>query len=235
MRSSPGYPQESSATCGTSPDVSAGASQPLLIFPCNGNAIEALDCLDKAHEFVGFVDDTPEKQQAGAFGYAVLPRKVFEERPSSLVLAVPGSPTSFLGRRQLIEGLGIDTNRFARVIHPSAAVSRNATIGRNVLIMAGVVITSNAIVGNHVCLLPNTVINHDSTVGDWSLLGTNVSVAGGVEIGENCFIGSGSSIRNDLCIGDRALIGLGSTVIDDIPAGAVVAGNPARVIRYLHD
>lgn len=210
-------------------------ARPLLIFPCNGNAVEALDCLGAAYEFVGFVDDTPEKQRDGAFGHPVFARAAFDERSSCEVLAVPGSPASYTARRQLIEGLGIDVGRFASVIHPSASISSNATIGHNFLAMAGVVITSNAAIGNHVCLLPNAVVHHDSTVGDWSLVGTNVAIAGGVDVGENCFIGSGSSIGNGVSIGDRALIGLGSTVIRDVPADAIVAGNPARIIRYAGD
>ena len=218
------------------PSTSRGIEpQPLLIFPCNGNAIEALDCLGPTYRFVGFVDDTHEKQRDGAAGYPVFPRAALQDRSSCQVLAVPGSPTSYTVRKQVIEGLGIDIGRFARVIHPSAQVSSSATIGYNVLAMAGVVVTSNAIIGNHVCLLPNAVVHHDSKIGDWSLIGTNVAIAGGVDIGDNCFIGSGSSIRNGVRIGDRALIGLGSTVICDIPANAVAAGNPARILRYTSD
>lgn len=205
--------------------------RPLLIFPCNGNAIEALDCLGLAYQFAGFVDDTPDKQRDGAFGHPVYSRTAFEDQAACHVLAVPGSPASYTGRKQLVESLRLDAGRFAQVVHPFAQISRNATLGYNLLAMAGVVVTSNAIIGSHVCLLPNAVVHHDSKVGDWSLVGTNVSIAGGVSIGENCFIGSGSSIRNGIHIGDRALIGLGSTVIQDVPAGAVVAGNPARIIR----
>ena len=209
--------------------------QPLLLFPCNGNAMEALDCLGNTFRVAGFVDDTPEKQRDGALGHPVFPRSALIEQPSCQILAVPGSPLSYTLRKPIIESLGLCTNRFARVIHPSAAVSTNATVGYNVLIMAGVVVSSNAIIGNHVCLLPNTVVHHDTIIGDWSLVGSNVAIAGGVDVGENSFIGSGSSIRNGVKIGSRALVGLGSVVTSDVMNESIVAGNPAKILRTTGD
>lgn len=200
----------------------------LLVFPCNGNGIEALDCLDTRYTVVGFVDDTPEKQRRMTCGHPVFGREALQEHAAALVLAVPGGPTSFRNRRAVIEGLRLDESRFARVIHPSAQISPRARIGHNVLIMAGVVVTSNAVIGNHVCVLPNTVVHHDVVVGDWTLIGSNVTLAGNVAVGDNCYIGSGSSLKNGIRIGDGALVGLGSNVLRDVPANVTVAGNPAR-------
>ncbi len=208
--------------------MSTGEARPLLIFPCNGNALEALDCLGENWQLIGFVDDTPEKQANGAYGHRVLPRSALASTASASVLAVPGSPTSYPARRKIIDGLGVAPERFATVVHPTARISPLAKIGHNVLIMAGAVVTSNAVIGNHVCVLPNTVIHHDATIGDWTLIGSNVTVAGSVAVGENCYIGSGTSIMNGLRIGAVALIGLGSNVIRDVAEQARVVGNPAK-------
>jgi sugar O-acyltransferase (sialic acid O-acetyltransferase NeuD family) len=205
--------------------------KPLLIFPCNGNGLEALDCLGDAYTCVGFVDDTPAKQGTQQAGHPVLSRAALAGYPDAQVLAVPGGPNSYLERRSIIASLGLDDTRWAQVVHPRASIGARATLGRNILIMAGVVVTSNATIGSHVCLLPNTVVHHDASVGAYSLLGSGVVVAGHTSIGENCYIGSGSSVMNGLTLGDKTLVGLGSTVIRSCAAGSTLVGNPARTLR----
>jgi sugar O-acyltransferase (sialic acid O-acetyltransferase NeuD family) len=215
---------------GGSESVVSPPARPLLIFPCNGNGVEALDCLGDAYRCVGFVDDTPDKQASGAYGYAVFGRAALEERSDAFVLAVPGSPTSYRSRRRIIDGLGLREDRFARVVHPTARISPLALVGRNVLIMSGVVITSNAVIDDHVLIMPNTVIHHDVVIRAWTLIGSNVTIAGSASVGENCYIGGGSSVMNGVSLEDGVLVGLGSNVIHSVPAGTRVAGNPARPI-----
>ena len=202
---------------------------PLLIFPCNGNAIEALDCLDgSGYELLGFVDDSTAKQATAAYGHAVHARSAFARWPEAKVLAVPGRADNYAARKGVIEALALDAARFASLVHRTARISPLASIGRNVLILAGVVITSNAVIGDHVCLLPNTVIHHDVLIGAWTLVGSNVTVAGHTTIGEGCYVGSGASLMHGLTVGDGALVGFGSNVIRSVEPGARVAGNPAR-------
>ena len=207
------------------------SAQDLLIFPYNGNGLEALDALGPAYRCIGFVDDLPAKWGQGLGGHPVQPRAALAEWPQAKVLAVPGSPVSYLKRRQVIEGLGLAADRWATVVHRSAHVSPLATIGRNVLIMAGVVVTSDAVIGDHVCVLPNTVIHHGVCIGAWSLIGANVTIAGGAEIGDNCYVGGGACLKSGITIGDRALVGMGSTVLGNIDAEQCVAGSPARPLR----
>jgi sugar O-acyltransferase (sialic acid O-acetyltransferase NeuD family) len=211
--------------------MTAAPPESVLVFPCNGNGVEALGCLNVGQRVAGFVDDTSDKQGIHVHGVPVFGREVLLHMPSARVLAVPGSPVSFAHRRGVIEGLKVQPERFAVAIHAAASVSTLATIGYNVLIMAGVVVTSNAVIGNHVCILPNTVIHHDAVIGNYSLIGSNVTIAGNAIIGENCYIGSASSIMNGIRIGDGALIGLGSNVIREVAAGTRVAGNPARLLN----
>ncbi len=54
-----------------------------------------------------------------------------------------------------------------------------------------------------------------------------------VTIGNDVWIGGKAVICPGVCVGDRSVIGAGSIVTKDVPAGVVVAGNPARVIREI--
>ena len=202
----------------------------LLIFPFNGNGVEALACLGPSIRLIGFVDDTEEKlgeQTAGT----VFGRDAFDRHPDARVLAVPGSPHSFRDRRSIIDGLGLAPERFTTVVHPTASVSPLATVGRNVLLMANVVVTANAVIGDHVMVMPNTVIHHDVTIEELTIIGANVTIAGHVTVGRNAFLGSGTTVIDHIEIGACSLVGVGSTVIRPVATGTTVAGSPARLLE----
>jgi acetyltransferase-like isoleucine patch superfamily enzyme len=48
-------------------------------------------------------------------------------------------------------------------------------------------------------------------------------------------IGSGATILANVVIGENAIVGAGSTVTQNVPTNAIVAGNPARLLRYLNE
>lgn len=201
----------------------------LVIFPFNGNGIEALDCINfEEYDFLGFIDDDLRKYSGL---YNILSREILNKYNDLYILAVPGGPDSFHLRKKIISSLG-KPERFITVIHPNASVGRNVEIGVNCLIMAGTVLTSNVKIGDHVCVLPNSVIHHDSVIKDYTLIGSNVVVAGGTIIGQNCYIGSGTNIINNIYVGDNTLVGLGSNILKNVEPNSKMVGNPARNLNF---
>lgn len=73
--------------------------------------------------------------------------------------------------------------------------------------------------------------NHERNPQDGTYISGDMEIKGGVTIGRNVWIGTRSTIVDGVTVGDNAVIGAHSFVRDDVPAGAVVAGAPARVIR----
>ncbi len=89
------------------------------------------------------------------------------------------------------------------------------------------VINDRAVLGRNVhlrhCVTIGCVKLPDGSQGPSPTLGNNVEV------------GANSVILGGITIGDGAKIGAGSVVVKNVPPGAVVVGNPARVVRFLHD
>ena len=117
-------------------------------------------------------------------------------------------------------------------------VQKNATIGKrckissHTFICEGVTIEDYVFVGHGVTFTNDTYPRATTPGGelqteqDWQV-GTTL-------VKQGASIGSGSTILSDLVIGENALIGAGSVVNKDVPANAIVAGNPARVLRYIN-
>jgi acetyltransferase-like isoleucine patch superfamily enzyme len=94
-----------------------------------------------------------------------------------------------------------------------------------------VTIEDNVFVGHGVMFIndsyPRATTNNGAlqTEADWKVERTIVR--------KGASIGSGATILANVTIGENALIGAGSVVTKDVPANAIVAGNPARVFRYM--
>ncbi|OMQ16696.1 hypothetical protein A7K94_0200745 [Modestobacter sp. VKM Ac-2676] len=82
----------------------------------------------------------------------------------------------------------------------------------------GLVVNDGAIIGANCTLRHSVTIGHRGPGGGCPSIGSNVDIGANV-----CIIGAVS-------IGDHVQIGAGSVVVKSVPSGAVVAGNPARII-----
>ena len=89
-------------------------------------------------------------------------------------------------------------------------------------------------IGNRVMFGPNVQVYATTHPLDPAERATGKEFCAAVTIGDDCWIGGGAIILDGVTIGAGAVIGAGSLVNKDIPAGAVAAGNPCRVIKPVH-
>jgi acetyltransferase-like isoleucine patch superfamily enzyme len=94
----------------------------------------------------------------------------------------------------------------------------------------GVSIGAQSMVAAHVAITSQT---HDLEAANRNILYRDTSIMAPVTIGDNVWIGSNASILPGVTIGDGAVVGAGAVVTRDVPARAVVAGVPARVLRIV--
>jgi len=120
---------------------------------------------------------------------------------------------------------------FVTIIHPSAQIGFDVTIGAGSVITAGVVINPSISIGKQCLLNVNSTISHDSFMGDFSSLAPGATTGGNVKIGDFTAVSLGANIIHGITIGSHTVIGAGSAVVKDIPSYSVAYGVPAKVIR----
>jgi acetyltransferase-like isoleucine patch superfamily enzyme len=118
-------------------------------------------------------------------------------------------------------------------IQKNARIGNNCKISSHSFICEGVNIEDGVFIGHSVTFIndsyPRAVTSDGElqTEQDWVVERTLVR--------KGASIGSGSTILSNVEIGERAIVGAGSVVTKDVPANAIVAGNPAKVLRYIRE
>jgi acetyltransferase-like isoleucine patch superfamily enzyme len=116
-------------------------------------------------------------------------------------------------------------------IQKNASVGKRCKVSSHTFICEGVEIEDNVFIGHSVTFINDsypratTADGELQTEADWKVERTVVR--------KGASIGSGSTVLSNVTIGENAIVGAGSVVTKDVPANAIVAGNPAKILRSI--
>jgi sugar O-acyltransferase (sialic acid O-acetyltransferase NeuD family) len=211
------------------------ARKRVLILGAGGHGRVVLDILLQAGQYdvLGFLDNNPDIHSRRVDGLVVhgrisdLERIAGEQDLEGVIIAI-GDNGVRRGLARQIEQTGIE---LVSAVHPSAAIAYNATLGRNVVVTAGVVVCANCQIGDSVILNTGCIVDHQTMIGEGSHICPGVRIAGRVKVEPGVFVGTGATIVPKVTLGCESIIGAGAVVIDDVAPMATAVGVPARQIK----
>jgi len=116
-------------------------------------------------------------------------------------------------------------------IQRNAIVGKRCKISSHSFICEGVTIEDNVFIGHGVTFINDsypratTLEGQLQTESDWKLERTLIK--------KGASIGSGATILSGVTVGENAIVGAGSVVTKDVSGNTIVAGNPAKFLRYI--
>ena len=208
----------------------------ILIYGASGHAKMIVDIIlkNKTYAIKGFIDSYKPIGN-GIMSYKILgnlthlPQLINELKIEGIVIAV-GDNYSRLRAYEKITTIAPQLN-FPSIIHSSAIIALDVTIGHGSVIMANSVINANSNVGIGCILNTASTFGHDSTLGDFSSLASGVTVGGNVHIGNSSAICLGASIIHNIIIGHNSVVGAGSLVLKPIADYKQAFGSPVNTIK----
>jgi acetyltransferase-like isoleucine patch superfamily enzyme len=134
---------------------------------------------------------------------------------------------------QFVNLYGCEIGDYSKVgafveIQKNASVGMRCKVSSHTFVCEGVTIEDDVFIGHNVAFINDTYPRATAngalqTEKDWKVEPTLIK--------KGASIGSGATILCNITVGENAIVGAGSVVTKDVPANAIVAGNPARVLR----
>lgn len=199
----------------------------------HGRVVRDILSAEGKYRAVGFLDADPALAGEWVDGLEVLGHvnllpKLRRQKVKGIIIGIGDNRT----RQQYAHLVEQDGGfELINAIHPAAVVSPGATIGRNVVIAAGAVISTSARLSDSVIVNTNAVVDHECLIAPAVHIAPAAVLAGRVSVGIGALVGLNATILPCLHIGEEAIIGAGAVVIDDVPPHATVVGVPARLIK----
>ena len=200
----------------------------LIIIGAGGHGkVIADNAFKNGYTDINFLDDNLKGQ---CLGFPVIGTvseiESFDDGKTDFIIVIGNNNL----RKNIAEKYDVN---WATLIHPSAQIAMNVSIGKGTVIMAGAVVNVCATVGEHCIINTNAVVEHDNVICDYVHISPGVALGGTVEIGENTHIGIGATVINNISVCSNSVIGAGSAVVRNIENSGKYVGVPARKIPFL--
>ncbi len=195
----------------------------MYLYGASGHAMVIMDILEANGIRVdGLVDDNPNIQE-------LLGIPVFHDKQDASPLLIS------IGNNQIRKKIAENYQaEFVTAIHPSAIISRHATIDEGTVIMQGAIIQTCVKIGKHCIVNTGASIDHECKIGDYVHISPHSTLCGNVQVGEGTWIGAGTTVIQGVKIGRWCMIGAGSVVTKDIPDGVLAVGNRCKIIKEIN-
>jgi sugar O-acyltransferase (sialic acid O-acetyltransferase NeuD family) len=204
---------------------------PLLLLGASACAIDVTDLLSDLPQFevAGYVVSVPPYEP----GSTLLDRPIYWVDDIARFAATHAVACAIVTTKRyaLVERIAEMGFRFVTIIHPTARVSRMATIGEGVIISSGAQVATHSEIGRHVFINRGALIGHHNIIGDYSTISPGANLAGHITVGRRVWVGLGANVLEKRTIGECSLVGAGSLVMKDVPPRTKVMGVPAVVIE----
>lgn len=186
-------------------------------------------------EVLGFLDDNTDLHGRIIKGVTVLGGiELLKSLKETLRIEAVYCP---IGNNQLrvnflsrAKDLGYKTPNY---IHPTATLSPNISVGEGVYILLNSSIMPYVTIGNYVMISMNANIAHHSILEEGTFISTGVNFGASIIAHKCSYVGISATLMTGIeSLGEDCLIGAGAVVIKNVPRKAVVAGIPAKVLKY---
>lgn len=205
---------------------------PVIILGGGGHAKVLIEALKTSNiTILGVTDTDPAKHNTLTMGIPVLgdDNTVSHHLPGSIRLVNGmGSVNVPRAKTALFEKFKSQGYTFITVVHPSAVIASDVTLGEGSQIMAGAVIQPGSTIGMDTIVNTKASVDHDCHIGNHVHISPGVTLSGDVRIGDEVHLGTGATVIQGITIGRNSLIGAGSVVVTDVPENTEFSGVPAR-------
>lgn len=120
---------------------------------------------------------------------------------------------------------------FVTLVHPSAQLPRESTVGEGSILSRGCVVAAYTDIGRHVLMNSGCMVGHHVQISDFCTVSPGANIGGSVIVGEKSYIGLGATVLDHITIGAGCVIGAGAVVTRDLPAHVQAVGIPAKITK----